>query len=473
MRTRPLYRILLSVIFSCLLVMVIVAFVPMALQYQALTRMQATLGKVDVFTQFYRTLGELDEELGTFINNGDDDARPVIESLIEELRASAQGMTDAFHHPLFVDNQYLTESYLERAEGILNLSKDLSWEDRISCFLEYRKVHGYVLDNEWMLSSLRMKLIEKESEEQFGLWRVQFMALLFAVLVSCVALVLVTTHLIRRILRPIKKLTETIRSYKPGEGQDLSALGEASGIEETEILSGVFSEMVGQLEEKLETDKRNYELQMLLSETKLQLIESVVSPHFLFNCLATLSGLAYFENAPRTRELSLQIASYLRASLRLVGKEITLSEELEHTKNYLDIQKARFQERIEFVIDNDNRSNNYRVPAMILQPLAENAISHGLKDKLSGGALRITVSTGADSVTVTVHDNGQGLGGEELEKLNASIKEPFEPGKEHIGLHSVASRLEGRGEVALDSREGQYFSVRIVLPLRESTSPQG
>lgn len=463
-KSRPLYKIILAVVLLCIAAMLVVSVAPMLFQYHALGEMQATLGKMEDFTRYYSTLDELDELVGSYMNSGNELLRPQIEALLEKLKADNETMTEAFPHPRFVDNYYLTESYMEKAELILALGKDLSWEDRINYFVDYRKVYDYIMDNQRALIDVRSDLIEEAYEEELYEWRIQFIGMIALVIALSLALIIIATRLIRRLLKPIRTLTTWIKGYRPGERQEKSLFVDSGGVEETEILSSAFSDMIGQLEEKLETDKRNYELQVTLSETKMQLVQSMISPHFLFNCLATLAGMAYFENAPKTRALSLQIAGYLRDSLSLVGHDIPLQKELRHTKNYLDIQKARFQDRMEFIIENDGLSDELEVPAMILQPLAENSISHGIRDKLSGGEVRISVTTLEGLTRITVRDNGAGLDEEELEALRASIERPFEAGKGHIGLHSVATRLRDRGSVTLESRKNEYFAVIIELP---------
>ena len=441
--------------------MLLIALVPMCFQYRALMGMRSTISRMDGFDRYFGILEDLDEALGDYLASESDEGRQTAEALMAELIDAGWQMTEAFPHPRFVDNAFLTESCMEKAEAALDMAGSQSWEERITSFLEYRRVRDFILDNQPVLAKLRSELVMKDYEGQFLSWRVQFSALLALVLAASIILLLSASRLVSRLLKPLQDLTESIKAYRPGEGQ--VSLEDGGSLQETQILSSAFTGLVGQLEKKLETDRRNRELQAALSETRMQLVESMISPHFLFNCLATLSSLAYFEEAPRTRSLSLLIAGYLRDCLSLVGHSIPLEKELEHTRNYLSIQKERFQDRLEFRITDDGLSDSFEVPSMIIQPLCENAISHGLKDKLSGGLVAITVSSFEDGVTIAVRDNGNGLENEALEKLRASIAEPFEAGKGHVGLHSVASRLRGTGTVSLDSSPGEYFEVTLDL----------
>ena len=231
------------------------------------------------------------------------------------------------------------------------------------------------------------------------------------------------------------------------------------------------------LREKIDLAKRlhaleiqNMNIRLCLAEKEMNLMQSMINPHFLFNCLGTVSSMAVLENAPRTQALSAKIARYLRASIDLVGARIALRQELELLNQYLYIQSVRLGKRIATSVQCDAACEDTVVPAMFLQPIVENAIVHGLRDCVGGGRIEVCVSPqGQGRVAVTVADNGRGIEPDRLAHLRGMLHAPFKQGQDCVGLHSVISQLDtlfgDSYAFDIESAPGQGATVRLVLPV--------
>lgn len=144
-----------------------------------------------------------------------------------------------------------------------------------------------------------------------------------------------------------------------------------------------------------------------MRETEYKALQAQINPHFLFNCLDTISLTALTEGAEETQELIFALSDLLRNLLKHTEEVITLREEMKYVEDYLFLQKARFADRIQVVTQVDEGVWNARIPKFILQPLVENAVVHGLEPSLTGGTLTITAGKDEkNDLVITVADTG-------------------------------------------------------------------
>lgn len=178
-----------------------------------------------------------------------------------------------------------------------------------------------------------------------------------------------------------------------------------------------------------------------LQKSHLDLLQSRVNPHFLFNTLNMISSLARLENSEKCAELTESTAAFLRYNLDNITKTVTLRKELENLKEYVAIQKCRYEERYQYIFEVEEECLNFRMPCMILQPLVENAILHGLVMMVSGGCVWISAARKEDRVLLGVRDNGCGMTEEQIEKLYSDIY-AHRISSEHIGVRNIVRRLQ-------------------------------
>jgi two-component system, LytTR family, sensor kinase len=210
------------------------------------------------------------------------------------------------------------------------------------------------------------------------------------------------------------------------------------------------------------------ELEEALKFMELKALQSQVNPHFLFNTLATIAGVALFEDATETNGLLLALARLLRYSLRMIGQSVSLQEELNNVSDYLAIQGARFGDRIKVEICVDEGARDAQIPVLTLQPLVENAIIHGL-ESLEEGSLSLTAHKEARSIIIVISDSGVGIPADRLSDIDRAGLDGT--GRGHttgIGIGNVRKRLQhffGTDTVCqLHSAPGEGTRVKLVVP---------
>lgn len=209
-------------------------------------------------------------------------------------------------------------------------------------------------------------------------------------------------------------------------------------------------------------------LQAALQSAQLRTLESQINPHFLFNALGLVSYLAIQENAPQTEEVAYCLSDLLRYSLRNVANPVTLGKELETVERYLAIQKLRFGARLNVEIQVDPLLRQIRIPCMILQPLVENAVIHGVEPLARTVTVQVRASYVAQGMLLEVIDDGVGMDPVVLASINSRTF-TRQTGRNGLGLQNVVRRLEGEYGAAFDmhveSEMGRGTRVSLTLPV--------
>jgi len=219
------------------------------------------------------------------------------------------------------------------------------------------------------------------------------------------------------------------------------------------LLSVTFHYVLLAEQSSREAQARALEARVLARDAELKALRAQVNPHFLFNCLHSISALTSLDSG-RAREMCILLADFLRATLRLGGKEsITLEEELALIRGYLAIEKVRFGARLTMEEDVEKGTNQVLIPPLLLQPLVENAIRHGIANLPEGGVIRL----GAHRLDGTVS----------IEVENSFDPESPASLKTGVGLENIRQRLHTRyaGEAKISVKsDGERFLVRVSLP---------
>ena len=216
--------------------------------------------------------------------------------------------------------------------------------------------------------------------------------------------------------------------------------------------------------EKLETEKR---LEMI----KLELLKSQINPHFLFNTLNVISGMARLEEAQTTEKMILALSSLFRYNLKTPEQFVLLAKELNVAADYMYLQQMRFGERIRYELDCKARQELVMVPAFTFQPLVENAIIHGIAPKEEGGSIRIVVRQKENRLRIAIGDDGIGMTDEELQQLKNRLK-TTDAGHGGIGLGNVYRRITAMypdGDFEICSKKDAGTVIVIDIPCREET----
>ena len=195
-------------------------------------------------------------------------------------------------------------------------------------------------------------------------------------------------------------------------------------------------------------------------QTELTALQSQINPHFLYNTLDTIRGQAMCDDNIEVANMIETLASFFRYSISRKGNLVTLRDELNNINNYMRIQQYRFNNRfsLEIVVDEeDMQAYDFYVPRLILQPIVENAIVHGLEEKTENARVIIEVTV-ADDLIITVSDNGTGMSIEELDLLNSRIHSS----QMHVEEESSQNHSTG---INVYSSSGCGTDVEVILPV--------
>ena len=284
------------------------------------------------------------------------------------------------------------------------------------------------------------------------------------VIISLVLVVIVSFKFSRTLTNPIFKLK---RLMKQAESGDLTVRFNFQHNDEIGELGQSFNHMIARIDQLIQMvyveqeNKRTAEMKSLQEQIK---------PHFLYNTLDTISWMARDYDAEDIVRLVDALTNMFRIGLSHGKDIITVKEEITHVSNYLYIQKIRYKDKLNYVIHVDESLYAIEVPKLILQPLVENAIYHGVKAKRGGGTITITGVPEGENLVFTVQDDGAGMLQEKVEELNRRMSErSVLDEKKSFGLFYIRERIQlcyGKGYgVHVESTLGEGTRVTITLPL--------
>lgn len=262
--------------------------------------------------------------------------------------------------------------------------------------------------------------------------------------------------------------------------------GERTYIYELDILSEAFRRMIthirgyieslqekAELERKLQDEKMKIlSYENALKASQLKILQAQINPHFLFNTLNCISQTAFKENAHKTERLIRAVAGILRYSLTMMDRNATLEEEVNVVKQYMYIQKIRYEDRFEFNLKIDIDLKKVVVPAMTLQPFIENAFIHGIEPKEDGGVINIEIAEREGFCTILIEDTGCGMDEDMLREIMSDSSEQRPVGHTTgLGIRSVVQRLKQMYDhddiFSIESKKGLGTRVYLKIPMKE------
>lgn len=281
-----------------------------------------------------------------------------------------------------------------------------------------------------------------------------------------VAAVLLIFILSKLITRPIYALTKAAGEIQNG---DFSISCPADTKDEVGVLSTAFNTMTGKIAGLLVQVKAE---QKRKREYELALIQAQIKPHFLYNTLDLIYIFCECNMASKGAKLTKSLADYYRTSLSSGKEIITIKDEIKNIENYLFIQRERYCDLIDFQVYCDTKIEDYTILKMTLQPLVENAIYHGLKEKGIKGTIRIEGRLEESAAVIVVEDDGAGMTHDRIRQVLAQ-DEPEH--KRHFGLRSVDKRIklyfgESYG-IHIDSVVNKGTKVVVYIPKTSQETP--
>lgn len=287
---------------------------------------------------------------------------------------------------------------------------------------------------------------------------------IFVAILAVAASMLFSAIVSRVISRPIVELANTMRSSTFED----NVLVRSQRSDEIGFLLDSFNLMQKQNKELVDSE---YTSQIARRSAQLQALQSQINPHFLYNTLQVIGGLALRKNAPEIYSVTTALGDILRYSLNFTDETVSLAEELHYFESYLSIQKQRFGDKLHISIAVPGEIAAAPVPKLILQPILENSFQHGLPDKKACWDISIEAVRRDGRLEITVSDNGVGIPQEKLAELRETLRTANYGGLRsgrHIGLANVNMRIRLRdgGDpfgVDIQSVEGEGTVVTLVL----------
>ena len=391
-----------------------------------------------------------------------------LDSMIEEAERIVVGLeeiTEAEDNIARLDsvNKYLSNLriYVDRIEE--NLQKESRYEDNMEIWEnDVQIVTSLVGDtmSQYIYYEVRGIQQSRAAYQTFFMNLVRFSLLGMGLLLLLV--IILSYYIPRSITMPITRISRVTNQVAKG---NLSVRAAAESGAEARMLSDSLNAMIDKINELL--DQVTTE-QIRLRKAEFELLQAQINPHFLYNTLDTIVWLAEAGDQKRVVSMVGNLSDFFRTSLNQGKDIISIREELAHIRSYLEIQQVRYQDILRYEITVPEDLYEYKIPKITIQPLVENALYHGIKNKRGQGTITVTGKSKENGFVLYVRDNGIGMTQERLNEVRAGIQKLSYTGKEIYGLYNVNERIRlNFGEtygISIESTYGEGTCVSISLP---------
>lgn len=380
----------------------------------------------------------------------------------EEVLHRLQGAT------LLPDNQWRIQSMLYMCRNLRNymieiaetesydlrmqlLEKNIRGETGLTTLIvDY--MHDFIADEVQELARLRV-MISRQST----------VLIVFSVIgasVLVLIMLLYSMKISRRITDPVIELTRKAKQFGANDFSRPDPI--RTNITELEILDDSFNEMTGHIRTLMD---KQIEDQRSLHRAELELLQAQINPHFLYNTLDSIAILAESNREEDVVNMITSLSTFFRNSLSQ-GEDIhTLRDETAQAASYLEIQQIRYSDILSYTIDVDEDIQDCMVPKLILQPLIENALYHGIKNRRGRGVITITGERKGENILLQVRDNGAGMSPEQLARFQSG---EFQENRYGFGIKNVDQRIRlycgNSYGLSFESQAGGGTVVTVTLP---------
>lgn len=332
--------------------------------------------------------------------------------------------------------------------------------DKEAFFLQFGEremfcVHGESGATRWEF----LGLVERENILRPMLWLRN--VLIFIILPVFIAIAFGASVMIaRKVKKPLEEIAEQLEQIDVDNPEPFRV---KNSVGEIEYLAGKITEMSQRI---IYLAGLVYRAEIKRKDAQIEALISQINPHFLYNTLQLIKTESVRGRPREVGDTVNCLSRFLRYTINNRERKVRLSEELEHIRVYMEIYKKRFPDKYTLMIYEEEGTGEILVPKLILQPIVENAIKHGLSKKSRPGIITVTAKNGRD-LTVVIEDDGIGMEEESLGELFGTIHRRENTGT-HIGLCNIQERLEldgggGYGIVGMESKEGNGFKVTMKI----------
>lgn len=330
------------------------------------------------------------------------------------------------------------------------------------------------------LPSLNCYMTGAVALEELNYQMRQNIARILVIVFLCILFLLLFWLLITRsFINPFRKLSETIIYIRKEKIRKIKAPLAIDGCREIVDTSREFEDMINSIHdlntEIMEKSHALYEAEIQRKISELSYLRSQINPHFIYNSLELIRASATEHNMTEISDTALAIGKILRYSVK--GEDfVTLQNELDITSSYLKIQHARFHQRFDFIINAPVEQERLYVMKMLLQPIVENSVFHGIETKQGHSIIIISASLTGKDLSICIRDNGIGIPAARLLSIKKALESTIYDTNQHIGLINVHARIRlqygAPYGVTVDSTEGDGTVVTLLMPaVYENTIP--
>lgn len=378
-----------------------------------------------------------------------------------------------------VDNDFILTSYINLIDSFIEtVERSVTYQNAgdadssVAQFSEANRISNYIsemtlsiIDSELKSYELFYRDIIKKSDElnQLGIWLLLLMTSFLLFLAYLFSL---------SITRPIHQLRIAADELSKGRFEmpiKVDSNDEISFLARTfDNMRVSINKLFDETQLKAQLEMELQENKLLLQESQLRILQSQINPHFLFNTLNTLSKKAYLEGSEETSDLLVNVAGLFRYNLKRMDRPVTLYEEVVVLKQYMEIQKARFPDRLYFHLEVDESCLHFEMPGLTLQPLIENAVIHAIEPLEDGGHIWFRIVDHIDIVRIEIEDSGGGMSLDKRQQLLDGAIMPENGHSTGIGFSNVMKRLTLfygiETIVSIESEEGNGTKIILQLP---------
>jgi sensor histidine kinase YesM len=443
----------------------------------------------------------LEEALGSYISSGNQAYKDDVATSLSNIRLEMGFLQkeSAYRSPLYYHLYDITNMVSSLTGQINRLYSDYSrGVSRIYIRDQMNSIErhvGYIESELAKVNTIYMDNLQQFygsfSQTMLFVIRLSLAIILFLVLIS----ILIASRFTNSISQPIHTLATTMLAF--GRGDLDASIKPINNNDEISILIDSFNSMgsrikrlVHSIQEKAKIERQlklqeieHQETLRLLRESELARLQSQINPHFLFNTLNTISAVAQIETAPQTNQLIYSLSTLLRYNLKNQNEMVMLEQEIVAVRSYMSIQQMRFGDKITYLEFIDPDTFGELVPSMLLQPLIENSIKHGLEPLARKGKVELHINELPEGVIrIIVRDDGRGIEQDVIDYLDSlsmfntsgsvvASKELKQ--RRPLGMYNVMRRLElsyGETPIVVKRLHPEGTECTITLPLRRDDS---
>ena len=441
------------------------------------------------YTDLSHQINQAYLEFDNYVQSGSSENYTKYLAHMDSVRASAASIRqNASNEDMYysaVGLSELIDSYAAQNTEIHSRLNTVSFNQIYPLFTESRTIYSYIttrltasMRDQSLLSNAAFLELAQNTGTTILLVVICLIALFLFIL-------LFSLHITRDISSPVERIVDYARGISRGNFEtedvtitnllEMQVLGDTLNHLKHKV-NGMIVDLKDQSELELklkESEMHNHKMANDLKNTEIQILQAQINPHFLFNTLNSISRLALGSGNSDIVDLIEALSRMLRYNLNKIDRPITLREELDNLKNYIYIQQVRFKGKLQVDYHISSAHLDLSVPCLILQPLVENSILHGLEPYNYEGEIIIDIRDQDNATFVSIRDSGVGIPEEKLQSLLTPGAAGNTPASPHhsIGYHNVAGRLEaffGTDHcISISSAEGAGTTVVIRLEHRK------